>query len=481
MLPGGSVWNLVDFVPDELGAAAVGRGSWSYFGPNITGASVSTLAVGDDTGEVIASDSSGKVYDVTGSNTWTSTLNGAGTHRAAFSHRGKVIYPPNVAATVPKYALTGGGALAALSSAPTGTVYGCVYKDHSVLAGNASSNTNRVWFSAAGDPTTWDLSFGWWDTSGTITGVAPLANSILIFHADSTERLRGSSPPPGSDMILEPFLPNVGCLDNRSIAYWQQNAIFASASGIYMTNGVSTVDLTAAAQMKTYWQSTLAGYGASTTIAGGIYRDHYIVSVAIGGTFTEAFCVSLQNRTMWRFKNLYGTCFQNSTAAVQEELYMGTVTTAGSAGEIAKLSGIWSPSGSPKKDGNVVTPTPIIETGSFRGYDRLHRRWIESMGLQKWRYVYLDYDLRDAASDNPTITLSYATTPGGSYTTMTGGTIPETTDYGRVRRSVHNATVGAATRSNMMEFKLAVNGPYAAAKIYTLEGTFEPIDIGRLK
>jgi hypothetical protein len=157
------------------------------------------------------------------------------------------------------------------------------------------------------------------------------------------------------------------------------------------------------------------------------------------------------------------------------------VTTAGSAGEIAKLSGIWSPSGSPKKDGNVVTPTPIIETGSFRGYDRLHRRWIESMGLQKWRYVYLDYDLRDAASDNPTITLSYATTPGGSYTTMTGGTIPETTDYGRVRRSVHNATVGAATRSNMMEFKLAVNGPYAAAKIYTLEGTFEPIDIGRLK
>jgi hypothetical protein len=279
-------------------------------------------------------------------------------------------------------------------------------------------------------------------------------------------------------MVLEPFLPNVGCLDARSIAYWQQNVIFASPTGIYLTNGVSYVDLTAAAQMKTYWQSIISGFTSSNWIvAAGIYRDHYIVSLYNGTTFVDCFCVSLLNQTMWRLTNLVGASFANVQALQQEKLYMAPRTL----GRAAELSSLWSPGASVKRDGDNSVPTPIIETGSFRGWDRLHRRWIESMGIQKWRFAYLDYDLRDAASDNPTITLSYATTPTGSYTTMVGGAIPESTDYARARRSVHKATVGAGTRSNMMEFKLAVNGPYASAKVYTLEGDFEPIDIGRLK
>jgi len=120
----------------------------------------------------------------------------------------------------------------------------------------------------------------------------------------------------------------------------------------------------------------------------------------------------------------------------------------------------------------------IIETGMFRGYDRLHRRWIESMGKQKWRWVYADYDLRDSASDNPTATLSYCSTPTGAYTTA-GLTLAATTDYKRVRRAL-SPTQGGATHSQMLGLKFAVTGPYASAKLYTLEGAFEPIEIGAL-
>lgn len=101
------------------------------------------------------------------------------------------------------------------------------------------------------------------------------------------------------------------------------------------------------------------------------------------------------------------------------------------------------------------------------------------MGLQKWGYVFCDYDLRDSSADSPTLTLSYALSPGGAYNTLTGGDLPATTDYTRKRRSI-GAVVGGGKRSNMMELKVAVNGPYATANLYTLEAAFEPVDIGRL-
>jgi len=480
MLPGGSVWNLLDFIPDELQAAAQGRGGWTYAGSALASATqILSLGYHPDAKKLIGLDQQSQMWDVLAATTIGSASVFHAPSGPPWFHRGKLIFPCAFDPSSPQVPFYYDGTTSgSLSSAPDG-YFGCVYKDHSVLSNNPhlGTNENRVWFSAAGDPTTWDTSFGWWDTTGAVVALATLPNSLLILHNDSTERLRGTTPPPGSDMVLEPFMPNVGCIDPFSLAYWQQNAIFASSSGIYLTNGVSSVDLTAAAQMKTYWQSLMSGYVTTWRIAAGIYRDHYIVSVNNGSTLVDCLCFSLQNRTAWRFSNLHGSTFANVQVGQLEKCYMGQWN----AGRVAELSSLWSPSASVKQDGDGANPSPIIETGSFRGFDRLHRRWIESMGLQKWRYAYLDYDLRDAASDNPTISLSYATTPGGAYTSVVGGSIPETTDYGRARRSIHNATVGAATRSNMMEFKLAVNGPYSSAKLYTLEGTFDPIDIGRLK
>lgn len=148
------------------------------------------------------------------------------------------------------------------------------------------------------------------------------------------------------------------------------------------------------------------------------------------------------------------------------------------AGRVVQLSTLWNPSASVKQDGDGTNPTPIVETGMFRGFDRLHRRWIESMGKQKWRFGYVDYDLRDAASDNPTAALSYCTSPTGSYT-QAGLALPETTDVTRKRRSF-SPTQGGATHSQMLGLKFAVTGPYSSAKLYTLEGSFEPIEIGAL-
>lgn len=479
MLPGGSVYNLVDFIPDELSVPVGGRGGWTYSSGALSGATqIKGLGIAPSgwyssypNGVVVAIDQSPKAWDAIAGTSFTGATVIPGSPGAF--HRGFLFFPTNPSnpASLPT-AFNGTSIVSLSAGAPNATLAG-VYKDHALLANATPNHVNRIWFSAAGDPTTWDLNFGWWDTTESISAIGTTVNSILLFHPDYTERLRGTTPPPGSDMTLEPFF-NDGCIDPFSVAYWQQNVVFASSRGIYLTDGNTITDLTADAQMKSYWTSLVSGYTSSWRVAGGIYRGHYIVSVNNGSTLVDCLCVNLNTHVIWRFSNLHGSSFGNLTFG-QEKLYMGQWN----AGRVAELSSLWTPGASVKQDGDGTNPTPIIETGSFRGWDRLHRRWIQSMGLQKWRFAYVDYDLRDSASDNPTMTLSYAKTPTGAYTTVAGGNLPKSTDYIRKRRSF-NTTIGGAIRSNMLNLKLAVNGPYASAKVYSIEAAFEPIESGAL-
>jgi hypothetical protein len=103
------------------------------------------------------------------------------------------------------------------------------------------------------------------------------------------------------------------------------------------------------------------------------------------------------------------------------------------------LSSCWSPVAAVKQDGDGTNPTPVLELHAQRGFDHVRRRWIQSWGTQKWRLLYLDYDLRDAAPDNPTITVSYSVTPTGSYTALSP-VLAETTDQSRRAGSSAQAT-----------------------------------------
>lgn len=476
---------MVDFIPDEVEAVLAGRGGWTYAGDALTGAS-KIKAVGyfegnssHPSGKLIAIDDQPTMWDVVSASSITGTP-GAPIAPPVF-HRGKLIFPCDAA--VPTY-YDGSTTLSTLSSAPEGKTV-AVYKDHLVLGG-VPTNSQRVYFSDPGDPTSWDTSFGYWDATGAIYAIAGLTNSILIFHADSVERLRGTTPPPGSDMILEPFLVDVGIIDPYSLASWQDRVVWAASTGIYMTDGASVVDLTASSGMKSYWNDIVADFDTPLTgnfrIAGGVYRNHYIISVytqvpLAGGTsrtIQDTLCINLERQTMWRFSNVIGSSFIGTQFQKQEKLYMGLWTD----GRVAELSSLWSPATAVKEDGDSNDPTPILETAMYRGYDKVNRRSIESMGKQKWRWVYVDYDLRDALADDPTAALSYCTSPTGSYT-QAGSDFAETTDISRVKRAL-NPTQGGATRSQMMGFKFEVTGPYKNAKLYALEADFEPIGTGRL-
>jgi hypothetical protein len=127
------------------------------------------------------------------------------------------------------------------------------------VLGGSTANPNRLFFSPTPDiEATWDTANSWIDCDYAITGLASLHNVLLIFSQGHTERIIGSTPPPGSDMDRAP-VGSIGCTDARSIVVQEGNAIFANPRGVYLTNGAGFASLTTEGFIETYWQSLLPG------------------------------------------------------------------------------------------------------------------------------------------------------------------------------------------------------------------------------
>lgn len=467
-MPGSSAWNLIDLIPDELGAPLRGRGGWTYSSTSMAlatsfgGLVYAPFSAG---AKVLGVDQLGSIWDVLTPTKLSTAFIAAGIQNPIF-YRNKVIFPsPAGASAIGSY---DGTTFASLAGSPPQGMLAGSFKDHAILARSAA-NDNRIWFSAAGDPTSWNTSAGYLDTTGTLTAIKPLKSSILVFHADQTELIRGSIPPPGTDFILEPFL-SVGCLDAFSVASWNDRVLFANAKGIFMTDGAGWSDLTARAGMSTYWQTTLASYTTSWRLAGDIYRNHYILSVNNGTSVIDTFVINLNTGAFLRVSNFHGACFVAVATGGVEELYMGLAN----AGRVAKISPCWSPAAANKNDGDATTPTPTFETMTHQGFDRLHRRWISSDGLQRWKMLYMRYNLTDYASDNPTLTASYVTTPDGTSYTALGSVFAETTATLRARR-----TISAGNRSNAIAFKITQTNP-GDLRLFDLALVYDPLEIGKL-
>ena len=435
-LPRNVAYNLVDWIPD-LGAHLRKRGGWSYFSDDVAGtiaaatyviaglvapfsAATKHLGVTEDNRLFTVNASNGDITDI------GDVVAGTTMKQNPVFHRDKAIFPAGDGTTAPRY--YDGSTLGNLAGSPPAAIYATVYKDRTVL-GRSSANKERLWFSDAGDPASWDTTNTYWDTSFPVTGLASLKNAILAFSEDGTEKLVGSTPPPDSDFFLASAFTE-GTPDARSIAYWGDNVVFANPSGIFITDGSALDDVTKAAGMLSYWQELLAGHTSSWTLSAGVHQGYYVISVMDGSTFKDAAMIDLQRRTWLRVSNLKAVNFWASSAP--DELYFGLR----SAARVGKFSTVFMPSASVKNDGDGTAVTPVYESPFFR-----------SKGKQlSWKRVYLDYDIRDAASDNPTLTVSYVETPEATSYTTVGSAFAETSAQIPARRDLGQSNYGMGFR-----------------------------------
>jgi hypothetical protein len=449
-LPKGKAWNLVDFISEALGAPATERGGWEFASASLTAVDASATFIEamlnapfNAGSQLLAIDDNAKLIKMVGGTNTAISGTANKPVQSPFMHQQIVVIPSPDGSTAPqKY---DGTTLAALgASAPAGR-YGCVFVNYTWLGGNAASPQSG-YSSAVNDPTTYVTSgvdAGNLDVSFPIRGMAALPSVMLWFGDNQTARVRGTTPPPNTDMQIDDPVFNYGCSDARSIAVNGSVACFANDIGVFLTNGTAfPEDLTKSCGLSKYWRDLCTGRTSSWTLAGEWFGGIYVICVMNGSTWVDTIAFDTVKRSAVRFSNIKTMAF----AAAGEsglELYAGGRATP----RIMQLSTMWTPGSGVKNDGDG---TPVLGTWESPFYDT------QGILTQRWRWVYLEHDLRDAATDDPTWTLSYCTSPeaGAAYTALSP-TIGETTKKTTNRRAINTPNKGLGfkvTRQNAASF-----------------------------
>lgn len=458
-----------DYIPGGvLNADATKRGGWDYQGSALSSlASSATYAYfvsyANFTGgaQLVAFTDNGKSVKLLPSEALISASSNNPRQTVLFDNL--LIIPDNDGTTAPqKY---DGTTQAALGGSPPAGQYCTAWKERLYLA-NSSANPERLWPSAPLNPESWDTTNGYKDVTYPITGLAALPNALMVFQHDQTARIRGSVPPPGGDFVTDDPIFNVGCSDSRSIATYGPLAFFASAAGVFMTNGTNIPeDLTQTCGVSSLWRTQLSGYSHSSwTLAGGVFRNLYWLTVMNGSSFVDCFVFDFVKRTCWRNTNMPFIAFAHDQVG-SEEAYVALRSTD----RVAKLSTCFTPSATYKNDDNGTAVTPVLELGA---------PWDLRSGKKRYKTLYVRYRMTDAATDNPVLTASVTGQLGASpsYTALsptaaeTDGT---TLEYATLKAPIRKA-------KDFLGVKIAQTNASALTEIGAVLGDIQAREPGRV-
>lgn len=477
-IPDGGLYDCADWLVHEPGRIFK-RGGTSYAGPAMTGSTYAAavayaefpagsklIGIGDD----------GHMFTVTSGTTTDIATLGSGfppvdTPKLRIGgSKNLLIIPSTSTSVVPK--TYDGTTVANLGGSPPKAKFCAIYKTRVCLA-NGSDGTvynSRIWFSPTPDPTaTWDTTNAWIDCDHPLTGLAGLNNVLLCFSQGHMERIIGDTPPPGSNMDRA-LVGNVGCTDARSIVIFQDNCVFANPGGVYLTNGAAFRSLTKEGGIERYWQGLFTGYDPSTyTIAAGLLgKSFYFVNVldsnravasltAKSGSGLGAGAMLLCHlpTSSWTRLSNCGAMMFATAVGVSDELYFADATT----NQITALSGIFSPAAGNKNDANGTAVTGGFETRALGS----------GTGIKHFMDARVSLDVRDAASDNPT--LAVYTAPGleaSTFAAVAESPLTETTDADRKRVTV-------AARDQVVTVRLVQAHASSKSEVYALEVEQRPL------
>jgi hypothetical protein len=461
-MPRGSVWNLVDYIPRLLGAPLRKRGSWAWGSPLTGGggytanvvyapfnAGAQLLKVNSDGAlKKVTSDIAETAIGALGFYSWPAPFY---RDKVWFGEYGSVLSYYN------------GSAIATVAAAPKAR-HLVAYKDRLVAANGQVGATDlfqRIWFSQAGDPFTWDLTNSFIDATFPIAGLASLRNLILVFGDERTERIIGSAPPTAldvGDMERGPAF-NVGCIDARSIAVYGELVLFANGEGIWRTDGSVPQNIIEIGGLRPYWIDLMSTWQPGWTLAAGIRADHYIVSIVDqNGVFQDCLMVHLPTFTWTRLSNVTARMFAVGGAA--GELYFASRDVP----RLGRLSPIFQPSSALGADANGAVVLPLLETPYHEGPG----------GLLRWKDLFYNYVLDGSGvGTTPSLDVSVATSPEEAvYTAL--GSYPAAVDIRRDSLPIRLDSVGLA-------FKLQQQLASSDTRLYELQAAAEPMEQSRVR
>jgi hypothetical protein len=477
-MPQGYVWDMVDFVPVLLDAQLTGRGGWKWGSAlhtnDFVGGIYAPFKAGD---RLIVVDNAENVLNVDLTTLALTTIGSSGPIvQNPVMHRDFVYIPRDGGRTCRQLKLV--GTTFTLTDLPTTNVpqakYAVVYKDRLVLA-NSPGQEQRLSFSPPGDPMAtvaiggipagqWD-PVSYWNASLPITGLGALRSTTLLFHAGSVERLRGAIPPttadPLGDMFMEPLFDRAGCGDARTIAYWQDNCIFADERGVHFTDGATVRNLAAQGGILTFWRTL---WKNRLTVAADTYLNYYLVTVIRTDGIAVTLICDLERRTWFRFTNIKSQGYIHSVGA-QEQLW----GCRQGASRLTALSNCFFPTlVELEVDADGTNVLPVLETPWYRfgeegrkrvrfaytSYDVRATSAVEKQAPMHWRGEQdnegqvldpFDENIAAQAALQQVLEIGYIRNPTDPTYTI-AGRLPETQDYRRFRLPVGKHPYGMAFR-----------------------------------
>lgn len=447
--PQGAVWQYTDCFPN-LGAPVRKRGGRVAVSPTIaSGAILNTLAwapfaAGSQLIVVDWNPGTPVAYLIDPDAVTKTALTGSpglSYHPTFFEDL--LILPNFEGASGPKK-YSGSGSFANLGGSPPSGTYATTHKSRLVLAASAAL-PNTVWFSAVADPETWDAD-AFITTTYPIRGIASLGSSILVFSQSHVEIIRGSTPPNSAgttgDMTLDPLF-EVGTSSARTIFVHEARAVWASETGIYVTDGAALDDLTKLGGFNQKWTGQFLTSGVASGIA-GFLNGWYFINIA-----SSFYAVNLETKVWGQFSHLPADA-RAFAAGDRNELYTSWQT------KVEKYSGLFAPASANNTDVTSGGPNLVLETEFFRG----------NPGSRRWKNLYIGVDLD--ASAGTYLKVSYVTSPEAtSYTDIVDDAgaviqIPPTTGYQRVKIPFGVAAPGIG-------LKITQVGAANDLKIYDIE------------
>jgi hypothetical protein len=475
-LPANAVRNMTDLVPWSGEALLSARNAWDR-----TGATMSTTYAGalafapfSGGGQLVGIADTGSVFQVPHTGTAANTARGTAQVpiQPPVFYR-NVLYIPsnNGTSTVKSYG--GSSNAAAASGSPPAGMLATVFKDHLVLARD-NTTRQRIWFSNGGDAASWDTAVDgqWLDASFPVSGLAVVRNMILVFAEEGVERIRGDIIPgvAGSDMVREP-LPIPGCADPASIAVADDVCYYANATGIYMTDGIGSVDLTAQGGIKNWWNDKLSGYDGGWVIAGGVFEGKYIVAVHEESTFELCLVCDVARRAFFQFSNVPANMFASVSQGYASGAAGGLYFAERDAPWLAQASPLFdrrsdaddAAGTGTNNDGNGTSRAVRLRTGLFKPGGE---------GRKRIRKLYV----RVGAGVGETITVkAYTNESLAESGVITVGTITGNSTISPARKKL---SLGRATEGVSVELTSTLTSA-GALNVYKIEAEALPSESSR--
>jgi hypothetical protein len=357
--------------------------------------------------------------------------------------------------------LTGGtdpqGSIGPVDGASTGVPtarHATVHLQRLILA-NSALNPNRLWFGPLLNPTgsAWDMAESWIDMDQAVTALASLSNVLLVFSNETMWRITGDSPPPDSNMSIQP-IGHVGTTDARSVVLLEGRCIFASPKGVFITTGVGYESLMKD-RIESWWQTLFDGYDPATwTISCGLFGRRFLFVTILNqlDELVKTFVCDIDRRA-WTTASRPPAKMYSSAPGVHEILYAASPDTE----FLEEVSSFFRPAVGNREDPVTGTFTFTLET----------RALAAGGGIKAFGDGELLYDLR-SEDDTAEVTVDVA----AGYEAETFTTAPES-PYGETA-TMDRRRFTVSRDSECVTVRVTGSDPADKAEVYGIQWSVRP-------